>query len=97
MNRLPNVSTPCKDCPMTKTCTKGWLGGERMKNILGQDSFVCHKNTKLQCAGHILMKGYDNTFYRMAKMVGLNLKLTGREKVFDTEAQCIEHHGGENT
>lgn len=90
--KLPNVKTPCKDCPMTKGCRKGWLGRERMKSILEGELFVCHKDTSLQCAGHMLIKGEENDFVRLAKILGHKLKLTGRKKVFDTVQECIDHH-----
>ena len=92
MNRLPHVKKPCKDCPFRKDTLKGWLGEERMKDILASDSFVCHKNTNLQCAGHMLINGDSNSFVNWAKRVGAELQLTGRELVFDSHVKCIEHH-----
>jgi len=59
---------------------------------LKQDSFVCHKKTDLQCAGHMLMNGENNGFVRLAKGMGLSLKLSGRELVFKSSSACIEHH-----
>ena len=89
---LPNVKKPCKDCPFRKDTMKGWLGKERMTGILKQDAFVCHKNNELQCAGHMLINGENNSFVSLAKRMGLNLKLSGRELVFKNHSACIEHH-----
>lgn len=69
---------------------KGWLN--RMSEILEADSFVCHKNTKLQCAGHMLIKGKKNAFVRLAGRLRIDLPLKGRELVFETEQDCIAHH-----
>lgn len=90
--RLPNVKKPCKDCPFRKDTLKGWLGAERMTEILQCDSFVCHKKTDLQCAGHMLIKGDENAFVRLANTLGIELQLTGKELVFETTEECIKHH-----
>lgn len=88
--KLPHVRKPCKDCPFRTDCLKGWLN--RMPEILDADSFVCHKNTKLQCAGHMLIKGGANAFVRLAGRLRIDLPLRGRELVFETEQDCIAHH-----
>jgi len=90
--KLPNVKKPCKDCPFRKDTLKGWLGERRMKEILNQESFVCHKNHKLQCAGHMLIRGEKNGFVQLANRLEHKLILSGRELVFDTEQECIDHH-----
>lgn len=89
---LPNVNRPCKNCPFRTDAMKGWLGRERMEEILGEDSFVCHKNNDLQCAGHMLIKGYDNAFVRLAGRLGMNTKLSGRELIFKSIGECVSHH-----
>lgn len=93
---LPNMPSPCGNCPFRKDCTKGWLGRERMEEILAADSFTCHKTTdaqnRLQCAGHMLIKGNANAFVELAQRLRIDLKLIGRELVFDTEQECIDHH-----
>ena len=89
---LPNVKKPCKDCPFRKDSLKGWLGRERMAEILETDSFVCHKKTDLQCAGHMLINENDNGFVRLAGRMGIPLNLTGKELVFESRSDCIEHH-----
>jgi hypothetical protein len=63
-----------------------------MSEIFDADSFVCHKNTELQCAGHMLIKGQENSFVRLAARLGLDTGLTGKELVFESKNQCIEHH-----
>lgn len=65
-----------------------------MEEILEADTFVCHKNNDLQCAGHMLIKGGDNAFVRLAGRLGIELPLRGRSLVFDTEEDAIEHHDG---
>lgn len=92
MKSLPNMKAPCQDCPFRKDATRGWLGAERMAEILAADSFVCHKKTDMQCAGHMLINGQDNVFVQLATRLGMPLKLEGSDKVFDSKAACIEHH-----
>ncbi len=92
MPSLPNVKKPCAQCPFRKDTLKGWLGGERMAEILAQGSFVCHKKQDLQCAGHMLINGDDNGFVRLANRLGIELDLSGRELVFDTRSECESHH-----
>ena len=89
---LPHVKSPCSNCPFRKDTLKGWLGERRMTEILSEQSFVCHKKKHLQCAGHMLIKGNENIFVRTAKQMDIELTLSGREKVFDTQEQCIKHH-----
>lgn len=90
--KLPNVKKPCKDCPFRKDSLKGWLGRERMTEILETESFVCHKKTDLQCAGHMLINGDENGFVRLAGQMGIQLQLSGKELVFSNKSECIEHH-----
>ena len=90
--KLPCLKKPCKDCPFRKDSMKGWLGKHRIIEILQQDSFVCHKNTNLQCAGHMLMVGKDNIFLRTARNMGIDLHIAGRDLVFKTIKACIRHH-----
>jgi hypothetical protein len=70
MPELPHIARPCRDCPFRNDTLKEWLGAERMQEILGADSFVCHKKTDKQCAGHMLIKGNDNLFVRVAGRMG---------------------------
>jgi len=94
----PYCKTPCKNCPFRKDTLKGWLGEERMIEILNQGSFVCHKTSnkkrkdRRQCAGHMIIKGGGNDFVDMAKVLGVELELRGKELVFDNESDCIKHH-----
>ena len=99
-SKLPAMPAPCNGCPFRKDTLKGWLGAERMEEILAQTSFVCHKTTqgeeraRLQCAGHMLIKGNANILHALAMSSPdtFHFELTGRELVFDTEADCINHH-----
>ena len=73
------------------------LGKERMKEIVESDSFVCHKtssdpNNSKQCAGHLLLLKEKNAYYRLAKLLKIDLNLKGKELVFDTEKDCVLHH-----
>lgn len=90
--KLPHIKTPCRDCPFRKDALKGWLGEQRVAELLAADSFVCHKRTDMQCAGHMLINGKDNAFVRVASVLNIALDLSGREQVFASKAACIEHH-----
>jgi len=90
--KLPNVKKPCGACPFRKDSLLGWLGKERMIEILMAGSFVCHKETTLQCAGHMLLMGHQNDFVNLANRMGIPLNLSGRELVFDNQTDCINHH-----
>lgn len=90
--RLPNQKAPCRDCPFRTDALPGWLGAERMREILAARTFVCHKKTQLQCAGHMLIKGEENDFVQLAARLGLDTGLKGRALVFETEQACINRH-----
>jgi len=94
--RLPFVKTPCRDCPFKKDSLKGWLGKERISDILNSDSFVCHKNTKLQCAGHMIINSNNNIFVRMSGNIGIPLELKNKKAIFPTKDKCIKHHTKNN-
>lgn len=89
---LPSMKAPCQDCPFRKDTLKGWLGEERIVEIVAADSFVCHKKTDMQCAGHMLVSGEENAFVRLAAMLRIPLGLSGTQLVFASKAVCIEHH-----
>lgn len=93
--KLPHMKRPCADCPFRKDTLKGWLGEKRMTSILEDSRFVCHKKTDMQCAGHMLIKGSDNDFVRLAGQMGIKLELSGRELIFDDSQACINHHDHE--
>lgn len=63
-----------------------------MEGILQAGSFVCHKDTSLQCAGHMLMKGDSNDFVRLADRLGMDTGIKGKDLIFPDEAACISHH-----
>lgn len=90
--KLPHIPSPCRDCPFRKDTFQGWLGDDRMAEILEADSFVCHKKTDMQCAGHMLLNGDRNAFVRLAARLRIALNLTGAEQVFASREACIEHH-----
>lgn len=88
---LPNIKKPCRECPFRKDSLEGWLGESRVREIIRQPSFVCHKKTDHQCAGHMLLVEH-NAFVQVANRLGYELTLTGRELVFDSTEDCIAHH-----
>lgn len=96
MKDLPYRKKPCKGCPFRKDCTKGWLGRERVTEIVNSDNFLCHKNTDLQCAGHMMLLGDENGFVALARGLNIPLTLNGGELVFDTVEDCVNHHDYEN-
>lgn len=91
------MTKPCSNCPFTKTCTPRWLGEHRVMEILKSESFACHKTTdspkgRKQCAGFMLIKNGTSAFEELADILGHKLTLEGRETVFETEQDCINHH-----
>ena len=96
--KLPNCKRPCKKCPFRKDTLRGWLGADRMEEILSSDTFVCHETThgktceRLQCAGHMLICGNENRFVQLASNLNIPLQLSGTELVFETKQECIEWH-----
>lgn len=88
----PYQKQPCKDCPFRKDIFKGWLGKEKIKDILKSGSFVCHKKPFFQCAGFMIIKGKSSEFAQVAKEYKIKLILTGQELIFRTQKDCIEHH-----
>lgn len=92
-NNLPHRKAPCANCPFRKDSREGWLGSDRMREITEATSFVCHKNTRLQCAGHMILMKSRNDYYKYADYLGMDLNLTGQDLIFKNVAECIEHHG----
>lgn len=96
--RLPNMNRPCANCPFRKDAPAGWLGRERMEEIVAAPSFVCHKTinkgakNRMQCAGHMLLMQDNNQFFNIAKRLGIDLNLSGGDLVFTTPEACVEHH-----
>lgn len=88
----PNCKKPCSNCPFRQDCNKGWLGAERMAEIINYPLFTCHKNNNLQCAGHMLINNEDNVFVRTANAMQMPIALSGQELIFETKEACIEHH-----
>lgn len=97
--KLPYMNAPCSDCPFRKDSLQGWLGKKRMTSILQSHSFVCHKTTnktdsdRRQCAGHMIIKGDENKFVYLAKRLRIPLDLRGKDLIFESEQECIKHHG----
>jgi hypothetical protein len=91
-SELPYKKKPCNNCPFRKDSLPGWLGEERMREILSTKSFVCHKNTNYQCAGHMIINGEQNDFVKLAARLNVSLNLSGEELVFNDHNHCIEHH-----
>jgi len=95
---LPIIKSPCKNCPFRKDTLKGWLGSDRMTEILESDSFVCHKTTKSelkyrkQCAGFMILKDTESAAVRYAELLEIDLGLKGKELIFENKKDCINHH-----
>ena len=96
--KIPCVKKPCKECPYRTDSAAGWLGRNRVTEFLGADtdSFVCHKNPSLQCAGHMIIKGNENAFVRFAAANGVDLGLKGHDLIFKSKQACIDHHDHNN-
>ena len=90
---LPYAKAPCGNCPFRKSSLKGWLGEERAKEIAESDSFVCHKNTSLQCAGHMVVCKNNNTFVQLAeRMFKEEIPIKNKEVLFEDRESFIHHH-----
>ncbi len=95
MYNLPHCKRPCANCPFRKDAPAGWLGADRMREILAAPLFTCHKTNapnRLQCAGHMLVKGPANDFVSLANQLRIQLNLSGSELVFEQEEDLITHH-----
>lgn len=98
MAKLPIIQKPCKNCPFRKDSLQGWLGEDRMTEILETDSFVCHKTTngklseRKQCAGFMIIKGNESEAVRLSKALRIDLGLKGQDLVFENKIDCINHH-----
>ena len=97
-SKLPHCVRPCKHCPFRKDALEAWLGKKRITQILNARLFVCHETigkppkNRLQCAGHMIIRGEQNHFVRLAVRLGIPLNLQGQELVFETKEKCIDHH-----
>ena len=91
MVNLPHQKHPCKDCPYRKDSLKGWLQ-DSIDGHITASSFVCHKKTDLQCAGHMILNKSQNTYVALAKAIGVDLGLKGQELIFENRQDCIKHH-----
>ena len=47
---------------------------------------------KLQCAGHMMLKGSESQFVRFVERHGINITLNGRESVFESIADCLRFY-----
>ncbi len=79
-------TSPCKTCPFRSDCTKGWLGLERMQDIInttifGDLPFICHNTTFLPeskqqfCAGKLILEGRINPGASLHTLLGMDLGL----------------------
>lgn len=96
--KLPHRSRPCNDCPFRKDSPPLISLADRLETIARHDVHTCHKtqdlpdDKKLQCAGHMLVKGDENTFVQLATRFGYELNLSGADLVFDSVDSMIKHH-----
>ena len=91
-----HCASPCPDCPFRKDSLKNWLN-HSAKIILEANSFVCHKTSdkkvKLQCAGHLNIKKFENLYYNFYRYVqGKELEIKNKDLLFDTEIDFLNHH-----
>lgn len=91
MKKLPHCTHPCKDCPYRKDTQAGWLNSS-IEGHINAESFVCHKNHSLQCAGHMIINGSDNAYVALADSQNIDLGLRGQDLIFDNKQDCINHH-----
>ncbi|AYQ57033.1 hypothetical protein MS2017_1343 [Bathymodiolus thermophilus thioautotrophic gill symbiont] len=86
----------CGNCPFRKDSPKGWLGSDRMSEILNSEIFHCHKTTSATlgknktnqiCAGHLALS--DRSF---AKRIGYTAREADLKLLFKTQNNCIKHH-----
>jgi len=98
MKNLPYKKAPCKDCPFRTDSLKGWLGENRMEEILDQESFVCHKTSNLedhnkrQCVGHMTICKESNVFVRTAHLMNIPIEIRNTKVIFDNKQDLINHH-----
>jgi hypothetical protein len=92
--KLPYCKKPCSNCPFKKDTLEGWLGRDRAQQISDAKSFVCHKNTKLQCGGFLAFKQNTNgdaDWLHVAKLLKIELKIDG-SNVFDSQEEMLNRH-----
>lgn len=85
-------TTPCSDCPMTRTALKGWLGGatpDEYVRLAHSDHVVdCHAIKNTQCAGIAI---YRRNVVKRCDPPNLVLP-KDTEAVFSTPMEFLEHH-----
>lgn len=92
------VIKPCPDCPFKKDTLKGWLGFNRADEIANCDSFICHKTgetgkgKRKQCAGFMILKQQESTFYRMLNHASRQYLLEEKDSIFPSKEDFINHH-----
>ena len=93
---LPFAKAPCGQCPFRTDCLKGWLGEARAAEIAEADSFTCHKNKDLQCAGHMVVSK-RNIFIILAEIFFKDKIVIKNSKIlFKNEKDFINHHKNQN-
>ena len=97
MGNTKYIRKVCSNCPFKKDSLKGWLGADRMSEILNSEIFYCHKTTSAtlekgketnqMCAGHLALS--ERAF---AKRVGFSTRKEDIKLLFKTANDCIKHH-----
>ncbi len=67
VNKLPCTKTPCSNCPFRKDTLDGWLGEDRMREMLNADSFVCHKKNRFTMLRIYVSKKRGEQFLQIGK------------------------------
>lgn len=85
-------TSPCSDCPWSRTSLNGWLGGVSVDQWLHRahtDTFVpCHTTPNQQCAGLAI---YRRNTCKAVHAPLLTLP-ADKETVFSWRSEFIEHH-----
>ncbi len=92
------IKKPCSDCPFKKDTLKGWLGCDRADEIANSSSFTCHKTgetgkgNRKQCAGFMILKQEESTFYRLLNHAARQHLLEEEDNIFPSKEIFINHH-----
>lgn len=103
-----NLKKPCKECPFSTKCKKGWLGEDRAIDIIHaitdqQGTFTCHKTDRdptkkaEHCAGALILlekEDRPNQMMRISERLGSynRHELDMDSNVFNGIEDFIDHH-----
>ncbi len=93
----PACTRPCDNCPFKRGTTRK-VGRKKINEILTAESLVClntldgHEKDWLQCAGHMIMFGFENKFYRFLRKCKWKINLRGQDEIFTSVEKCHDYH-----